>query len=209
MLKSKFTIVGIIIVIFALYMQFRGGISDGWQSMLAGSPKTSGGASADARPPIASGYIKSDSPTAAQPSALKPFEAADYQKLSDAVDELASRAARLTAARSIVDYRDDCVNIFVPRITSSQERGLNDDELTAKNGFNVILNSTDISYAGYFSTPQGMNAIVKVRRSGTSVLKAGDILSNTNLKLKALNERYIVLENMSSRADEKVYLSSR
>ncbi len=207
MLKSKFTIVGIIIVIFAVYMQFRGGVTDGWQAMFAALPRTGG--SSEARPPIASGYIKSDAPAASQPSSLKPFEAADYHKLNAAVDELAARASRLSAARSIVDYRDDCVNIFVPRITSSQERGLNDNELAAKNAFNVILNSTDISYAGYFSTPQGMNAIVKVRQSGTSVLKAGDILSNTNLKLKALNERYIVLENMSSRADEKVYLSSR
>jgi hypothetical protein len=188
-------------------MQFHGGVIDGWQAMVAGS-KT-GGAAVDARPPIASGYIKYDSPAAAQPSSLKPFEAADYDKLSAAVDGLALRAARLTVARSLAGYRDDCVNIFVPRITSSQERGLKDSEHAAKNGFNVILNSTDICYAGYFSTPQGMNAIVKVRQGGANVLKAGDILSNTNLKLKALNERYIVLENMSSRADEKVYLTSR
>ncbi len=207
MLKSKFTVVGIIIVIFAVYMQFRGGVNDGWQAMFAG-PKT-GGAVSDLRPPIASGYIKSDSLATALPSSLKPFDASDYKKLSAAVDGLAQRAARLTAPRPLSDYRDDCVNIFVPRITSSQERGLNDDELAAKNGFNVILNSTDISYAGYFSTPQGMNAIVKVRQGGANVLKAGDVLSNTNLKLKALNERYIVLENMASRADEKVYLTSR
>ncbi len=206
MLKSKFSIVGIIIVIFAVYMQYRGGAGE-WAPMLTASgPK---GASGDARPPIASGYIKSDTAAAAQPSSLKPFEDADYKSLLSSIDNLANSLSKKIALCSLNDYRDDCVNIFVPRITSSQELGLNEEELARKNGFNIILNSADISYAGYFNTPSGMNAIIKVRGGGANMVKAGEILANTNLKLKAINERYAVFENMISSMDEKVYITSR
>lgn len=204
MLKSKFTLVGIIIIVFAIYMQYRGGAGE-WSAMLNAPART--GAGETAIPPIASGYVKAEGTQAVQPSALKPFEKEEYEKLSAAVARLSS--AKLNAGKTLSDYKDECVNIFATKITSSKEHGLEDETDGKQKVYNVILNSTDINYVGYYNTPKGMTAIVKVRQSGASVLRAGDILGNTNLKLKALNERYAVFENMASRSDERVQLISR
>ncbi|HOD40839.1 MAG TPA: hypothetical protein PKL57_09790, partial [Candidatus Wallbacteria bacterium] len=195
MLKSKFTLVGIIIIIFAVYMQYRGGAGE-WSSMLNPAHEAGGGA---AIPPIASGYVKAEGTQAVQPTALKPFETDEYEKLSAAVARLVS--AKLNAGKTLSDYKDECVNIFATKITSSKEHGLEDENDGKQKAYNVILNSTDINYVGYYNTPKGMTAIVKVKQSGASVLRAGDVLGNTNLKLKALNERYAVFENMASRSD--------
>jgi len=206
MLKSKFTLVGIIIIIFSVFMQYRGGIGE-WAAFFDGGGRAA--TEAGAAPPIASGYIKSTSTAAAQPSTLKPFEKEEFEKLSDAIGAVENSLLNMPAIVKISDYQDDCINIFATRITSSKEHGMREDEADRQGEFKVILNSTDIEYAGYYSTPKGMAAIIKVRKTGAGVLNVGDTLSNSNLRLKALNERCAVFENMSSRADEKVNIIQR
>ena len=208
MLKSKFTLVGIIIIIFSVFMQYRGGMGD-WTAFFEGGARSGGSVEADAAPPIASGYIKSTSTAAAQPSMLKPFESEEFEKLSAAIGAVETSLLNMPAVVNISDYHDDCINIFATKITSSKEHGMREDETDRQGEFKVILNSTDIEYAGYYSTPKGMAAIIKVRKVGAGVLNVGDTLSNSNLKLKALNERCAIFENMSSRADEKVNIIQR
>lgn len=203
MLKSKFTLVGIIIIIFSVFMQYRGGIGE-WAVFLESGGRSGGSVEADKVPPIASGYIKSTATSAAQPSTLKPFENEEFEKLSNAIGAVETSLFNMPAVLDLDDYHDECINIFATKITSSKEHGMRENEADRQGEFKVILNSTDIEYAGYYSTSKGLTAIIKVRKTGAGVLNVGDTLSNSNLKLKALNERCAVFENMLSRADEKV-----
>ncbi|OGM05600.1 MAG: hypothetical protein A2008_01610 [Candidatus Wallbacteria bacterium GWC2_49_35] len=208
MLKSKFTLVGIIIIIFSVFMQYRGGIFE-WAAFFEGGARPGGSVEADAAPPIASGYIKSTATAAAQPSTMKPFKNEEFEKLSDAIGAVEKSLLNMSAVVNIGDYHDDCINIFATKITSSKEHGMRENEADRQAKFKVIFNSTDIEYAGYYSTPKGMAAIIKVRKIWAGALNVGDTLSNSNLKLKALNERCAVFENMSSREDEKVNIIQR
>ncbi len=202
MLKSKFTLAGIIIIIFSVFMQYRGGMGE-WSAFLENGGRLGGSVEADIVPPIASGYITTAT-AAAQPSTLKPFETEDFEKLSDAVGAVENSLLNMPGVLNIGDYHDECINIFATKITSSKEHGMRENETDRQGEFKVILNSTDIEYAGYYSTSKGLTAIIKVRKAGAGVLNVGDTLSNSNLKLKALNERCAVFENMLSRVDEKV-----
>ncbi len=208
MLKNKFTFVGIIIIIFSVFMQYREGIFER-AAFFEGGARPDGSVKADAAPPIASGYIKSTATAAVQPSTMKLFPNEEFEKLSDSIGAVGKSLLNMSAVVNVSDYHDDCINIFATKITSSKEHGMRENEADRQAEFKVILNSTDIEYTGYYSTPKGMAAIVKVRKAGTGVLNVGDTLTNSNLKLKALNERCAVFENMSSRADEKVNIIQR
>jgi len=119
--------------------------------------------------------------------------------------------------RTVAEYNYECVNIFVPKITSSREQDLkSSDQHTAESAipspeklFKLILNSADISYVGYFNTPDGIVAMFRVNNSDMNIVKAGEIISNSNLRLKAANERFAVLENLIDRSSAKVYISQR
>lgn len=207
MFKSKFSMVGIIIIIFAVFMQYRGGVGDISSVFGPGAPAVK--TESPAIPPVAAGYVKSSGSAAVGQPALRPFENAEQEKLAVAIAGAGDALSRMGRVPSIKDYNDDCVNIFATKITSSREKGMAAEDISRQSEFKVILNSSDIEYAGYFNTPRGMAAIIKVKKSGAGVLSVGDTLANTNLRLKSMNERYAVFENMMSRAEERVNITSR
>jgi len=204
MLKSRFTIIGLILIAFTVYMQYRGSFGE-WQSIF----KSKQSVGSNETPSLASGYVGASQPAKTSgPAALKPFEEQEYNKMSEEIKLI--NIEKLNVVKQLKDYTNHCVNVFIPKITSSEELGLKvENELNAQKVFNIILSSSDIKYVGYYNTPQGMNAILKIREGGANVLKAGESLANTNMRLKALNERYVLLENMLSHSEERVYITQR
>lgn len=193
MFKSKFTIIGILIVIFALYMQFNKNFKNSNISQLPQSTSI---------PKIATEYIK-DKNENIDPK-LKIFNENDYQNLLKNIENLSKQFSMLST-KTLKDYKDDCINIFQFKITSSKEHEMIEKVKDIQN-FKVILTSSDIEYSGYLNTNRGLNALIKVKKNDMCILSVGDNILNSNLKIQHINEKYIILENLIDGSKEKILM---
>lgn len=205
MFRNKLLLFGFGFFIFMLYMQYSSKINEIAKSAYEKLPKSNVPVSAPAN------FINQSSnipPAAAVTPGLKLFDEKDYQEIIGRIGAIDMTA--LKQQKTINDYKNHTINIFVPKITSSHEEDMKSAPEKPQTMFNVMINLADISYVGYYDTPAGMAAILKSKASSDiNVLKTGDTLPNSNLKLKFANERFVILQNLSDQTDVRVYLTSR
>lgn len=143
------------------------------------------------------------------------IEEFECSRIIDEIKKIDAMASQ--KAKTVAEYNYECVNIFVPKITSSKEQDMKlVEQHPADAGapppekrFKLILNSADISYVGYFNTPDGIVAMLRVNNADMNIVKAGDTISGSNLRLRSANERFAVLESLIDRSASKVYISQR
>ena len=204
MFRNKLMLFGFCFFAFMIYMQYGTAINNLVKAVVEKMPKSDIPVSAPANFINQSRNI----PTAAEAPGLKVFDEKVYQNILSRVNAI--NIGSLKQFSTINDYKNHTINIFVPKITSSREEELNAPVEKPKAMFNVMMDFADIIYVGYYDTPAGMAAILKSNVStDINVLKIGETLPNSNMKLKFANERFVILQNLSDQTDIRVYLTSR
>ena len=200
MFKSRTAIIIIIIVALSIYMQFGNVIREKMAALMsAKTPETE---------TIAAGYVPTAQPGQSPDPKMVSFEENDYQKLLYDVKSL--KIENFDRVKLPKEYVFHAKNIFVPRITSSREMELDETGGDLKKTYAIILNPADLVYVGFYNTPGRMTALFKTLASDSRliVVKTGDIFPNSNLRLKAANERYVILENLIDQAATRVYFTA-
>jgi len=200
MFRSRTAVIIIIIVAISIYMQFGNSIKENIAAFMKAkspTPET-----------IAAGYVPAAQPGQSPDPKMSSFEENDYQKLLYDVKSL--KIENFDRIKLPREYTFQAKNIFVPRITSSREMELGETGDDIKKTYAIILNSADLIYAGFYNTPGGMTALFKTRASDSRliVVKTGELFPNSNLKLKAANERFVILENLIDQTTARVYFTA-
>jgi len=200
MFRSRTAVIVIIIIVISVYMQFGNSIRESLNELIKSKspePQT-----------VASGYVPAAQPGQSPDPKMTNFEENDYQKLLFDVKSL--KIENFDRIKLPKEYTFHSKNIFVPRITSSREMELGETDENIKKTYALILNQADLIYAGYYNTPGGMTALFKTRASDSrvTVVKTGDLFPNSNLKLKAANERFVILENLIDQTTARVYFTA-
>ncbi|HNY12410.1 MAG TPA: hypothetical protein PKK26_12530 [Candidatus Wallbacteria bacterium] len=201
MFRSRTTIIILIIIALSIYMQFGNVIKETFSSFVS-APTPDPAKVADAYIP---GTVQ---PGQSADPKMVGFEENDYQKLLYDIKSL--KIENFDKVKLPKEYTFQAKNIFVPRITSSREMELGETGDELKKTYAVILNPADLTYVGFYNTPGSMTALFKTRASDSrlTVVKTGDFFPNSNLRLKAANERYVIFENLIDQSTSRIYFTA-